>query len=663
MMAVRRAVITLIRVGLMHMNDLYRFVNGPWLESHVIPDDRGVDGTFHGLRDSAEELVLDIVSNQRDTRAGTLYASFMDTEGVTTAGMKALDSDLADLDTSSAASFAASLGRLDEVGVGGLIGFWVEKDSASDDALAYVFQSGLGLPDESYYREPAQAETLAAYREHVARMLGFYDAGVLGTTPEEAASTIVALETKIAAGHWDVVRTRDAVATFNPTEFEQLPALIQEYLAAAGLPKQRLVVMMPDYLEHLVGLMESESLDDFRLWALWHILNSRAGVLTPEISKANFEFYGTVLSGATQQRDRWKRALGLAESFVGEEIGRSFVDKHFPESSKEDMLELVDYLLKAYHQRISALPWMSPATREKALAKLAKFNAKIGYPDSWRDFSALEFSPAGADLVANVRAGSSFVHRYQIGKIGKPADRTEWVTTPQTVNAFYNPVVNDITFPAAILRPPFYDPQADAAENFGAIGAVIGHEIGHGFDDQGSQYDGDGNLNSWWTDADREAFSQLTAKLVEQFSGLVPQVLKDNGIESTGVNGEFTLGENIGDLGGLGIAVVAYRNYLADRGLDFDSAPVLPFEAADADPELTAHTYTGLQRLFLAWARVWRTKIRPEMASQYLVIDPHSPAEFRCNVIAGNVAEFYEAFEVAPGDAMWIEPDKRVTIW
>ncbi len=653
----------MIRVGLVKISDLYRFVNGPWLEHHVIPDDRGVDGTFHGLRDSAEELVHEIVKGEPGSRAGALYASFMDTDGVEAAGMSALDPDLDALRFDSPEAFVESLGSLDEVGVSGLLNFWVEKDSASDDAIAYVYQAGLGLPDESYYREAAQAATLAAYEKHVARMLAFLGEQRLGVDPAEAAGRIVALETKLAAGHWDVVRSRDAVKTFNPTEFEDLPAIIQTYLAACGLPEQRLVVMMPDFVTHLVSLLGSESLDDFRLWAYWHVLNERAGVLPPEVSKANFDFYGTTLSGATEQRDRWKRAVGLAESYVGEDIGRSFVDKHFPPSSKSDMVELVDYLLAAYRERISALEWMSPATREKALAKLAKFQAKIGYPDAWRDYDDLAFSPKGADLADNARKGAAYVHGYELGKIGKPADRAEWVTTPQTVNAFYNPVVNDITFPAAILRPPFYDPQADAAENFGAIGAVIGHEIGHGFDDQGSQYDGDGNLNSWWTDADREAFTALTSKLVGQFNGLVPQVLKESGAETTGVNGEFTLGENIGDLGGLGIAVVAYRNYLADRGLDFDSAPVLPFAAEEADPELARHEYTGLQRLFLAWARVWRTKIRPEMASQYLVIDPHSPAEFRCNVIAGNVAEFYEAFEVDANAAMWIEPSERVTIW
>jgi len=352
----------------------------------------------------------------------------------------------------------------------------------------------------------------------------------------------------------------------------------------------------------------------------------------------------------------------LAESLVGEEIGKEFVDAHFPESSKREMDELVDYLIAAYRERISQLEWMTPQTRERALEKLSQFKAKIGFPDTWRDYSGLEISDQGAELIANARAGSAFSHDYELTKIGKPANRDEWVTTPQTVNAFYNPVVNDITFPAAILRPPFYNPDADAAANFGAIGSVIGHEIGHGFDDQGSQFDGQGNLNSWWSDEDRADFEALTAKLVEQFDGQVPTVLKDAGTESSGVNGKFTLGENIGDLGGLGISVVAYKNYCADKGIDLLGQEE-EFVVDGAEPELAEHTYNGLQRFFLSWARVWRTAIRPEMATQYLAIDPHSPAEFRCNLIAANIAEFYEAFDVDKDSAMYLAPEDRVTIW
>ncbi len=644
------------------MKDLYQLVNGPWLESHVIPEDRGVDGTFHALRDEAEELVHEIVD--KDTgRPGKLYASFMDTEGVNAAGMAPLDADLDRLSTAGPEELAQRLGELERTGVGSPVTFWVSKDSGSEDAIAYVIQSGLGLPDEAYYREEAHAETLSAYEKHVAEMLEFLDpARLFGLGAEVAAHRIVGLEKELAAGHWDVVSTRDAVKTYNPCEFSELPTMTRALLSGGNLPEHRVVNMMPSYLEHFERLFTTARMADWQLWATWHILRSRAALLPEEVGAKNFEFYGTKLSGATQQRDRWKRAVGLAESLVGEEIGQVFVDKHFPASSKREMDELVDYLIAAYRERISQLEWMTPATRERALEKLSQFKAKIGFPDSWRDYSGLEVSGKGADLLANARAGSAFSHDFELAKIGKPADRDEWVTTPQTVNAFYNPVVNDITFPAAILRPPFYNPDADAAENFGAIGAVIGHEIGHGFDDQGSQFDGQGNLNSWWSEEDRAAFDKLTAKLVEQFNGQVPTVLKEAGIDSTGVNGSFTLGENIGDLGGLGIAVVAFKNYCADKGIDLQGKEE-KFEVDGAEPELAEHTYTGLQRFFLAWARVWRTAIRPEMATQYLAIDPHSPAEFRCNLIAANIAEFYEAFDVAEDSAMYIAPEDRVTIW
>ncbi|MDD7581960.1 M13 family metallopeptidase [Corynebacterium sp. 32222D000AT] len=644
------------------MKDLYQFVNGPWLDAHVIPDDRGVDGTFHGLRDEAEEMVHEIVQSD-DSRPGALYASFMDVDGVNGAGLAPLDKDLDRLAVEDMDALAEVLGQLEREGVGAPVTFWVEKDSGSEDAVPYLIQSGLGLPDEAYYREEAHADTLRAYTEHVAQMLGFLDpARLFGLGAEVAAQRVVQLETDIAAGHWDVVATRNAVETYNPVELKDVPRVAQTIVRAGGIKDGRVVSMMPSYFDHLAGLFTEDRIADWQLWATWHILLSRAALLPEKVGAKNFEFYGTRLSGATQQRDRWKRAVGLAESFVGQEIGRAFVDKHFPASSKREMDELVDYLIAAYRERISTLEWMTPATRERALEKLGQFKAKIGYPDTWRDYGDLSFSPAGADLVDNARRGAAFSHDYELSKVGKPADRDEWVTTPQTVNAFYNPVVNDITFPAAILRPPFYNPEADAAENFGAIGAVIGHEIGHGFDDQGSQYDGLGNLNSWWTDEDRAAFEKLTAQLVEQFDGQVPTVLKDNGIESSGVNGKFTLGENIGDLGGLGIAVVAYQNYCRDKGID-PHEKLAPFEVDGAEPELYEQNYSGLQRLFLAWARVWRTAIRPEMATQYLAIDPHSPAEFRCNLIAANVAELYEAFDVPADSLMYVAPEQRVTIW
>ena len=626
------------------MNDLFELVNGAWVNTHEIPADRGIDGAFYVLRDKSEEDVHAILEDGTGL-GGTLFKSFMDNPG----DISSLDPDLAKIEVADVDEFVRGLGELERVGIGGPVSYWVEKDSQGEESVAYIFQSGLGLPDEAYYRDEDHAETLAAYKAHVEKMLGFLEPKYLqGLTPQIAAERIVNLESQLAASHWDVVKARDAVATYNPTDLEEMPPLVRVLLDASGL-SGKVVNMMPSFTSDLDGMLRRETLADWQLWAAWNILRSRAGVLSEEIGEANFEFYGKKLSGATEQRDRWKRGVGLAESLVGEDIGRSYVDKHFPPSSKEKMLELVEYLIAAYRSRIQQLEWMSEPTKQRALEKLAQFNAKIGYPEKWRSYDGLEFSE---DLVDNVRRGAAFEHDYQLSKIGKASDRQEWVSSPQTVNAFYNPVVNDIPFPAAILQPPFFDPDADAAENFGAIGAVIGHEIGHGFDDQGSRYDGLGNLNSWWTDEDRANFEQLTAKLVGQFNGLVPSVLE--GTKTKGVNGEFTLGENIGDLGGLGIAVVAYKKYLDDNGLE----DVEPQKFGDLNSE-----YTGFQRLFLAWARVWRSKARPEMAAQLLAIDPHAPNEFRCNVIAANIAEFYEAFEVEPGSKMWIDPEDRVTIW
>ena len=626
------------------MNDLFELVNGAWVNAHEIPADRGIDGAFYVLRDKSEEDVHAILEDGTGL-GGTLFKSFMDNPG----DISSLDPDLAKIEVANVDEFVRGLGELERVGIGGPVSYWVEKDSQGEESVAYIFQSGLGLPDEAYYRDEDHAETLAAYKAHVEKMLGFLEPKYLqGLTPQIAAERIVNLESQLAASHWDVGKARDAVATYNPTTLEEMPPLVRTLLGASGL-SGKVVNMMPSFTSDLDGMLRRETLADWQLWAAWNILRSRAGVLSEEIGEANFEFYGKKLSGATEQRDRWKRGVGLAESLVGEDIGRSYVDKHFPPSSKEKMLELVEYLIAAYRSRIQQLEWMSEPTKQRALEKLAQFNAKIGYPEKWRSYDGLEFSE---DLVDNVRRGAAFEHDYQLSKIGKASDRQEWVSSPQTVNAFYNPVVNDITFPAAILQPPFFDPDADPAENFGAIGAVIGHEIGHGFDDQGSRYDGLGNLNSWWTDEDRANFEQLTAKLVGQFNGLVPSVLE--GTKTKGVNGEFTLGENIGDLGGLGIAVVAYKKYLEDNGLE----DVERQKFGDLEGE-----YTGFQRLFLAWARVWRSKARPEMAAQLLAIDPHAPNEFRCNVIAANIAEFYEAFEVEKGSTMWIDPEDRVTIW
>ncbi|WP_010122681.1 M13 family metallopeptidase [Corynebacterium nuruki] len=669
-------------------DDLYRHVNGEWLATHEIPADRAVDGTFHQLRDRAEaevrEIVEDAARNRPDSRIGALYNSFMDEDGddsghgIEQAGLAVLDPDLDPVrDAGTFDEFVAALARLDRWGVGGVIGFWTEKDAGGtgDDGdagaeVAYLTQTGLGLPDEAYYREDQHAEVRAAYREFVGTLLSLAAADqplpgrFAGADTASAADALVAFETDLAKGHWTAVDSRDAEKTFNPTAIADLPTgfPFAAWLAGVGITPDNaphVIVSQPSYLDHVGTLVDTHDLDEWKLWAYWRVLTARAGKLPRAISEANFDFYGRTLSGSTEQRDRWKRALGLIEGTVGEDVGKEFVARHFPPEYKEKMLDLVDHLLAAYRERISDLAWMTPATREKALVKLEAFRARIGYPEVWRDYGDLSFRPDGASLLANYRAASDMNHEFEVGKLGKPTDPDIWFTTPQTVNAFYNPVRNDITFPAAILRPPFFDADpstADMAGNFGGIGAVIGHEIGHGFDDQGSKYDGAGNLHDWWTEEDRKAFTDLTDRLVGQYDGLVPTGLAERGQTDHTVNGKLTLGENIGDLGGLGIAVVALKRWLAEQGLTVETAPTAPVAGLDGE-------FTVLQRFFLRWAQVWQTAIRPQMSAQYLAIDPHSPGEFRCNVVAQNVAEFYEAFGVSEGDGMWLAPGDRVTIW
>ncbi len=399
-----------------------------------------------------------------------------------------------------------------------------------------------------------------------------------------------------------------------------------------------MVVRQPSYVESLRALLAEQPLDAWRDWLAWSVVRNGASLLDSEIVQANFDFYGTTLSGAPQLRERWKRGVGLVEGSLGEAVGELYVGKHFPPEAKARMVDLVDNLVAAYRERLEVLEWMSPDTRERALEKLAAFTPKIGYPDKWRDYTALEIS--ADDLIGNVRRASLFEARHEWAKLGGPVDRLEWFMTPQTVNAYYNPGMNEIVFPAAILQPPFFDLDADDAVNYGAIGAVIGHEIGHGFDDQGSRYDGTGNLVDWWTEDDRARFDELAGRLIAQYDGLVPRSLPPG----NSVNGALTVGENIGDLGGVAVAFEAYR-----LSLGGEPAPVID-------------GLTGEQRFFLGWAQAWRTKHREARAIQLLAIDPHSPDEFRCNIVS-NLAEFHEAFDVKPGDGMWRDPADRVVIW
>ncbi len=632
-------------------DDLFGHVNGRWLAEYQIPADRATDGAFRTLYDRAEEQIRDLITEAAQAHApdgtdqqriGDLYASFMDEQTIRERGLAPLLEELALVDAAdSPQALARLLGELQRTGVGGGTGVYVDTDSKdSTRYLLHMTQSGIGLPDESYYRDEQHAEILAAYPRHIAAMFAL----VHGGDHSDSASAIVALETKLAAAHWDVVKRRDADLTYN---LRTLAEVADEapgfdwagWLAALGTTPTEVVVRQPDYLTAFAALWEGESLESWKAWLRWRLIHARASLLTDELVAEDFAFYGRLLSGTEQIRDRWKRGVSVVESLMGDALGRLYVERYFPPQAKARMDELVANLREAYRVSINTLEWMTPQTREKALAKLDKFTPKIGYPAKWRDYSSLVI--ARDDLYGNYRRGYTLEYDRDLAKLGGPVDRDEWFMTPQTVNAYYNPGMNEIVFPAAILQPPFFDAEADDAANYGGIGAVIGHEIGHGFDDQGAKYDGDGNLVDWWTDEDRTEFGSRTTALIEQYETFTPRGLEP----SHHVNGAFTVGENIGDLGGLSIALLAYRLSLGDK-----PAPVID-------------GLTGEQRVFFGWAQVWRTKAREAEAIRRLAIDPHSPPEFRCNGVVRNMDAFYEAFDVSENDELYLEPERRVRIW
>ncbi|MEB3032976.1 M13 family metallopeptidase [[Mycobacterium] nativiensis] len=638
-------------------DDLFGHVNGRWLDGYDMPPDRATDGAFRTLFDRAEVQVRELLTEAAgsaapagtdERRIGDLYASFTDEQAVQAAGVEPLRRELAAIDEAADRdALARALGAYQRTGVGGGVGLYVDTDSKdSSRYLLHLTQSGIGLPDESYYRDEQHAEILAAYPDHIARMFAL----VLGGDRSDHAATagrIVGLEAKLAGAHWDVVKRRDAELTYNLRAFAGLPneapgfdwAGWVDALGVSAEVTADLVVRQPDYLTAFAGLWESADLADWQDWARWRVIHARAGILTDELIAEDFEFYGRRLSGTEQIRDRWKRAVSLVESLMGDTVGKLYVARHFPPDAKARIDTLVANLREAYRVSITSLGWMTPATRERALAKLDKFTAKVGYPATWRDYSALVTDRT--DLYGNYLRGYAVNYDREVAKLGSPVDRDEWFMTPQTVNAYYNPGMNEIVFPAAILQPPFFDADADDAANYGGIGAVIGHEIGHGFDDQGAKYDGDGNLVDWWTDDDRAEFGVRTKALIDQYDAFVPRALGDGHT----VNGAFTVGENIGDLGGLSIALLAYQ-----LSLDGAEAPVID--------ELT-----GVQRVFYGWAQVWRTKSRDAEAIRRLATDPHSPPEFRCNGVVRNIDAFYEAFAVTPDDALHLEPAQRIRIW
>ena len=632
-------------------DDLFRHVNGRWIDRTEIPEDKARYGSFTLLSEEAERAVRDIVHESQEAEPGTearkvgdLYTSFLDEERIEALGAEPLAPLLAEVDAvADVDALLRLVGSWERRGLPSFVQLFVDNDPGDPERyVLFAEQGGLGLPDESYYREDKFESVRTAYRAFVAQLLGL--AGL--DDAEGRADRVVELETALAASHWDNVRTRDSQATYNPLPWAEAAALAEGVELAAwrdavGAPEgtfDTVVVREPSFVTGLAGLLTADRLDAWRDWARWQVVRSSAAYLSSAFVEANFGFYGRTLSGTPVQRARWKRGVSLVEGALGEAVGRIYVERHFSPTAKAAMDVLVENLVEAYRQSIGQLAWMTDETRARALDKLEKFTPKIGFPVRWRDYSALEVDPA--DLLGNVRASAAFGFDRELGKIGRPLDRDEWFMTPQTINAYYNPGFNEIVFPAAILQFPFFDEQRDAAANYGAIGAVIGHEIGHGFDDQGSRYDGDGRLTDWWTADDRAAFERLTASLVEQYDALAPAQVPDHH-----VNGSLTIGENIGDLGGLAIAWKAYL-----LSLDGGEPPVVD-------------GLTGAQRFFLSWSQAWQMKLRDEEAIRLLAIDPHSPNEFRCNQIVRNIDAFYDAFDVTERDALWLPAEDRVTIW
>ena len=635
-------------------HNLFRHVNGKWLDSTEIPEDKAVYGSFYMLADDSELAVKEVLEAAAKNPApgvaqqiGDLYTSFLDEEAIEALGAQPLQPDLERIAAvSSIEELFTLLGEFDREGGPSLWGSYIDNDPGNPERyLLNLYQGGLGLPDESYYFDEKYEEIREQYVPHISRMLML--AGWDANEAIDKAKDIYELEKKIAAHHWDRVESRDAEKTYNLKSFDELKALSTSipwdaYVRGVNTSKpllEEVVVMMPSFFEGLGGLLYPDNLESFKSWLSWVSVRAYAPYLSQAFVDERFSFYGKTLTGQPMNRPRWKRAVTLVEGSLGEAVGQIYVEKHFPPSSKTHMDKLVGHLIEAYRQSITNLEWMTEETKVKALEKLSKFNPKIGYPSKWKDYSSIQISKS--DLIQNIKNVSAWEFEYQVNKIGSPIDREEWHMTPQTVNAYYNPGLNEIVFPAAILQPPFFSDQADDAVNFGGIGAVIGHEIGHGFDDQGSKYDGDGKLVSWWTKADREAFEKLTKSLIDQYSALSPSQLDDK----YKVNGELTIGENIGDLGGLSIGWKAYL-----LSLDGKEPPVVD-------------GLTAAQRFLMSWAQCWRGKSRDEIAIQRLATDPHSPPEFRCNQVVKNLDIFHETFGVTENDEMWLAPEDRVAIW
>ncbi len=631
-------------------DDFFAYVNGTWVQNAEMPADKSRYGLFDILRDESQEAVKAIIEESAsgdfpkgtdEQKVGDLYTSFLDWETRDARGIEPLQPELERIDAiesydDMAVYFAGALTR----GLDAPFGAQQLTDFLDPTQYAILLaQSGLGLPDREYYfkDDPTSVAIRDKYVAHIEKMFDL--AGITGGA--EAAQTIMALETRLAAEHMKKEKMRDYAGNYRKFALDDLPGIMPNfnwdaYLGELGIQDlPEIVVYNLEYLQALDGIIQDTDLDTWKTYLTWSALNNTASRLTRALDDQNFDFYGRTLSGTEEQRADWRRAVSTVDGVLGEVVGKVYVKKHFPPEAKERMLELVGNLVKAYEKSIKALDWMGDETKAQALDKLSKFTPMIGYPDKWREY---DFDIEAEDYFGNIERAAYAEYKRQLERQGGPVDRTEWGMNPQTVNAYYNPPLNQIVFPAAILQPPFFNLEADDAVNYGAIGAVIGHEIGHGFDDKGSTFDGDGVLRNWWTDQDRSEFEKRTGALIEQYNAFKP-------FDDLAVNGEFTQGENIGDLGGIAIGLLAYK-----MSLDGKEPPVID-------------GFTGVQRVFLGFGQVWRGIIRDEELRRRIATDPHSPAIYRTNGPVRNVPEWYEAFGVTEEHALYLPPEERVKIW
>ena len=639
-------------------NDFYRYVNGMWLDRTEIPSDRSDYGTFTELTDASEKNIKAIVTemSEKGGEPGTderkiadFYHAFMDIAHIEALGLDPLGSEFARIDAiKDTGDLVEVFGHLARIGARSPLIYFVDQDlKESTKYLGYFHHGGLGLPDRDYYlkNDDKMAKARSAYEIYLSALSRPIRSAADDRTTEEAVSadpSVFKLETAIAEAHWTRVENRDRDKIYNKRTFAELEKMAPDidwlrWFKGAHVPQpEAIVVRQPSYLEKLSVLVKTVPLPEWKAYLRLALIDSFADILPQHFMDAHFAFHGKAIRGIEENRPRWKRALEAMDAALGEALGKVYVARHFKPEAKARMQVLVGNLERAFHEGIDDLEWMTDATKVQAKAKLGKFVSKIGYPDVWRDYSALEIDPR--DPVGNATRANAFEHDRRVELLGKPIDRKEWFMTPHTVNAYYNPSMNEVVFPAAILQPPFFNADADDAVNYGAIGAVIGHELSHGFDDQGRKSDGDGNLRDWWTEQDAREFKARAQLMIDQYAGY-------EALPGKTLNGELTIGENIGDLGGLTIAYRAYK-----LSLDGREAPII-------------EGLTGDQRFFMGWAQIWRRKYRDAELERRLVIDPHAPSRFRVIGVLSNMPEFYEAFGIEPEDGMFRPAEKRVKIW